>query len=371
MIYLDYNATTPMRPEAISALTHAATVVGNPSSVHAAGRAARHEMEAARRILATHLGATPGRITFTSGGSEANALAIAGWETVFYSAIEHDCVRAAVARYAPDGHALKVTPDGVVDLNALEEAFTNAPGPGLIAVMLANNETGVIQPIEDIVALADQYGFKVHCDAVQAIGKIPVSMDALGVHSMTVSAHKFGGPKGVGALLHHEPANLAAIMVGGGQERRKRAGTENLVGIVSMGAALEAAIADLAHMTEIETHRDHLQKHLTSAVPEAIVYGAGAPRLPNTLCVGVPGLKNETQLMQMDLAGVCVSSGAACSSGKVAPSHVLTAMGASDQAATETLRFSLGWLTTKEDMDRTAAAWVAMAQRHLGRAKAS
>ena len=363
MIYFDYNATTPMRPEAIAALTNAHNIVGNPSSVHKAGRAARQTLEVTRRTVAETVNASPNQIIFTSGGTESNGLALAAAQHILVGATEHDCVLEASRHFDPNLSIVPVCNDGQLNwiaLDALLSSKSHLDGTCILSVMLANNETGVIHPIPEISSLAHEYGWWVHCDAVQAIGKIPVNMQALGVDSLTLSAHKFGGPKGVGALVHKKLVNIVPTSWGGGQEKRRRAGTENVAGIAAMGAALKSAYSSILDMNRVDVLRQRLEQRMLYAVPDAIIYGYGTARLPNTTCIGVPGLRNEMQLMHMDLADVAVGSGSACSSGKVTPSHVLKAMGAPDDAATETLRFSIGWETTETEVDIAANAWVQM-----------
>jgi cysteine desulfurase len=348
-VYLDHNATSPLRPVAFDAIAEALRAGGNPSSVHKAGRAARARVEAARRQVAALIGALPAEIVFTSGGTEANNLALkgAGRRRVLASAVEHDSVlKAAACEIVP------VDRNGVVDLAALERMLADEE-PVLVSVMLANNETGVLQPIAEVVRLARQAGALVHCDAVQGAGKTQVDMHGLGVDYLSLSAHKFGGPPGVGALAVRTSARFTTDRRGGGQEANRRAGTENVAGIAGFGMAAEAARGgqDLAPL------RDRLEAELTKIAPGAKIYGAGAPRLGNTSCISMPSVKAETQVMALDLAGVCVSAGAACSSGKVSRSAVLTAMGIEASEAEAALRISCGWSTVSEDIDRLIAAW--------------
>jgi cysteine desulfurase len=358
--YLDYNATAPVRPAAAAAVSAVLAEVGNPSSVHGFGRAARARMEAAREQVAALVGARPSQVIFTSGGTEANDLAIVGTgrARVLVSAIEHDSVLKA-ARY----EAIPVTRDGVVDLAALERMLSAATEPALVAVMLANNETGVIQPVAEAARIAHAHGALFHCDAVQAAGKIPVDFAALGADLLILSAHKLGGPPGVGALVVADHVELAARQRGGGQERNRRAGTENLPGIVGFGVAAEIAAAELGAMAVTSRLRDELERCAIAAVPRAIVFGREAARLPNTSCLALPGLSSEVQVMGLDLAGVAVSAGSACSSGKVQPSHVLRAMGADALTAGSAIRVSLGWRSSIEDIEHFIAAWRELAAR--------
>jgi cysteine desulfurase len=359
--YLDYNATTPVRPAVMEAVGAALANIGNPSSVHGFGRAARARLETAREQVAALVGARPDQVVFTSGGTEANNLAIggSGRPRVLVSAIEHESVlKAATAEPIP------VERSGVVDLDALERILAAAaPAPALVAIMLANNETGVIQPVAEAVRIAHAHGALLHCDAVQAAGKIAVEFGALGADLMSVSAHKLGGPPGVGALIVADHVELGARQHGGGQERGRRAGTENLPGIVGFGVAAEIAAAEVGAMTGIAGLRDDLERQATAAVPAALIFGRGSPRLPNTTCLALPGVSSEVQVMGLDLAGVAVSAGSACSSGKVQASHVLQAMGAGASTAGSAIRVSLGWESTAADVEHFIAAWCELAAR--------
>jgi len=353
-VYLDHNATAPVRPGAAAAMRAAMEVVGNPSSVHGHGRRARRCVEDAREAVAALVGVSPARVVFTGGGSEANGLALSGLGEGprLCSAVEHD----SVLRWVPVDSHLPVDKWGVLDLEALDRALAGAPGPGLISLMLANNETGVVQPVSEAAALARAAGWRVHCDAVQVPGRLwPLEMNALGVDLMTLSAHKLGGPSGVGALIVREGVTLAPLVRGGGQERGRRAGTENLIGIVGFGAAADAVRDDgPAEAARLKALRDRLESGLRTRVPGAVIHGAEAVRLPNTTCVGLPegAPAADIQVMRLDLAGVSVGAGSACSSGKVTPSHVLRAMGLDEIAARRAIRISLGWSSTEADVDR-------------------
>jgi len=354
-VYLDYNATAPLRPAALAAMTDALAAPGNASSVHGPGRRARRLIEAARARVAALAGAEPAWVTFTSGGTEANNAALKGLPAtrVLVSAGEHDSVLQVV----PEAQRIALTAAGAVDLDALAAALKDAPAGTLVSVMLANNETGVLQPLSEVVALARAAGAWVHCDAVQAAGKIPLDMAALGVDVLTLSAHKLGGPQGIGALLARPELPRHPLLQGGGHERRRRAGTENLSGIAGFGAAAETALEELAGVQTLGELRDYFEREIKAMAPDIKVFSAQAPRLPNTSCVALAGLSAETQLMALDLAGVAVSSGSACSSGKVQPSHVLTAMGAAPEEAAAAIRVSLGWASRRDDIDRLLAAW--------------
>ncbi len=367
--YMDFNATAPIRPEVVEAVVQASQSVGNPSSVHAFGRAARRQIEDARLSVAVLAGARSQDVVFTSGGTEANNLALrgSGRNRVVVSAGEHDSVLQAV----PDAVSAPLNTDGTLDLAALEQILADSAGSGpgktLLSVMLANNETGVLQPIAEIAAVARRFGALLHCDAVQAAGKIPLDMDALAVDMLSLSAHKMGGPQGIGALILTPGLDLQPLLRGGGQERRRRAGTENVAGCAGFGVAAELAQTGLKEAHKLAVWRDELEERLTTLSPESRVFGQAAPRLPNTSCISMPSVPAETQLMALDLAGVAVSSGSACSSGKVQASHVLNAMGVSDDAANSALRISLGWSSKAEDVDALVGAWSNLYRRQAGR----
>jgi len=358
-VYLDYNASAPLCSEARQAMIAAMDVAGNPSSVHASGRAARKIVDHARRTIAELVGGDSERIIFTSGGTEANNLALNGLEdvTVFTSAVEHP----SVIEGRVDAKRIPVDGNGVVDLDALETMLKEASDAGqkvLVSVMLANNETGVIQPVAKVALLAREYGAKVHCDAVQALGRMPVDMGRLLVDMVSISAHKIGGPKGIGALAIAPGVMLVPQIRGGGQEKYRRGGTENVLGIAGFSAAAERAEAKMANMANVAALRDRLETELASEAPELLIAGKGTERLVNTSCLILPGMPGETQVMALDLAGVAISSGSACSSGKVRESHVLREMGVSD--AGSAIRVSLGLETTDEDIDAFIRVWSRM-----------
>ncbi len=366
-VYLDYNASAPLRPEAAAALSETLSLTGNASSVHGFGRALRQRIESARAAVAALAGAAPAEVVFTSGGTEANNLALRGdWACVLVSAGEHDSVLQA----APEAVRIPVAPDGILRLDRLAEELAAGDGPTLVSVMLANNETGVIQPIRAVADLVQAAGALLHCDAVQAVGKIPVDMSALGADLLSLSAHKLGGPQGVGALVVRDGIELPALLRGGGQERRRRAGTENAAGIAGFGAAAQAALAGLDRAAGLAAQRDALEARVRALAPEARVFGETAPRLANTSCLTMPGVGAETQVMALDLAGVAVSAGSACSSGKVAVSHVLQAMGAAPAEAAEAIRVSFGWASAPADLDRFIAAWSEL-YRRAGRGRSA
>jgi len=360
MTYLDFNASAPMSDAVVDALAAAARVCGNPSSVHAYGRKARAVIERARRDVAACVGAAPEHVIFTSGATEANAMALrrCGRARVLVSAVEHESVLKAV----PDAEAIPVLASGVVDLDRLR-AMLAGGGDAVVSVMLANNETGVLQPVADVVALAAEAGALVHSDAVQGPGRMPVDMAALGVDLLSLSAHKMGGPKGCGALILRRAGLVTAEMHGGGQERGLRGGTENLTGIAGFGAAAREVSAFLARTAATARLRDDMEGRVRALAGDAVIFGAGAPRLPNTSCIALPGVTAEAQVMALDLAGVAVSAGSACSSGKITPSHVLTAMGASSALAGSAIRVSLGPATAARDIDAFIGAWGKLAAR--------
>lgn len=360
-VYLDYNATTPLRTQARNAMVQALDHTGNASSVHGFGRGARKIVEDARAHIGALAGVQPMQVIFNSGATEGNNTVLSGFtdKRVLVSATEHPSGLAP----APHAQHIPVTPDGLVDLNILEDML-KADDTALVSVQYVNSETGVIQPITKIAALARQYGAMVHTDAVQAAGRIALDFKGLGVDYMTISGHKFGGPHGAGALIFREGLQVPNFMKGGGQERRQRAGTENVAAIAGFGAAAKAALEELdSYAPKIGALRDKLEQSLRAARNDVIIYGESAPRVSNTANIGLSGVSAETQLMAMDLAGIAVSSGSACSSGAFKASHVLTAMGVDEQNAKSALRFSIGWATTEADIDRAIDAWIDMANR--------
>jgi cysteine desulfurase len=373
--YLDWNATAPLRSEARAAMLQALELAGNPSSVHAEGRAARRAVELARMQVATLVGADPSGVIFTSGGTEANALALSpGWtagrgartpDRLLVSAIEHPSVLQG-GRFAPEQVLrIPVTPAGMVDLDALQTLLKSAPA--LVSITLANNETGIIQPIREAAAIVHEAGGLLHVDAVQAIGRIECDLNALGADLLTISGHKIGGPKGSGALIRREALHLAEPLIrGGGQERGLRAGTENVAAIAGFGAAAEAAgIGREAEAARMAALRERLEAGLRAATPEVIVFGQDQARLPNTTLFTHPGLRAETAVIAFDLEGVAVSSGSACSSGKVQPSHVLEAMAVEPQLARGAIRISSGFATIEHDMDQGLKAWLKLSESLL------
>lgn len=359
-VYLDYNATAKVRPEAREAVLRALDLAGNPSSIHAKGRIARAMLERARTEVAALVVATPAQVTFVSGGTEADALALdsaraAGAQHILLGATEHDAVREWAEASGLPITIWPVDGRGVANLMWLEAALRKGP-PALACLMLANNETGVIQPVAQAAALVRAAGAWLHVDAVQAAGKIAIDMDGLGADTLALSAHKLGGPQGIGALVARNGVTVARRQHGGGQERGARAGTENLPGAAGFGAAARIAGQSLGDSARQAPWRDALARIVEQA--GGTVMGADAPRLPQTLCFAMPDFPSEMQVMALDLAGVMVSAGAACASGKVRASRIAEAMGRPDLAPF-TLRISGGWASTESDWRRCGEAWLA------------
>ena len=368
-IYLDWNATAPLRPEARVAMIAALDEVGNPSSVHREGRAARHLIEKARERVAALVGAEPRNVVFTSGGTEANMMALTPaletnrFDRLMVSSVEHASVRAGGRFPAYQVEAIPVTADGVVDIGALERRLNELQRQGLrpplVSIMAANNETGVIQPIKAAAAIVHAAGGLLHVDAVQAVGRIPFDINESDADLMTVSAHKLGGPQGVGALIRRSAALHFAepLLRGGGQERGARAGTENVAGIAGFGAAAASAMATMmADGERMRSMRDRLEAGLANG--PTVVFGQNAERLPNTSLFAAHGLRAETALINLDLGGFAVSSGSACSSGKVTASHVLAAMGVPDKLSSGAIRLSIGPSTGESEINLFLEAWM-------------
>jgi len=367
-IYLDYNATAQPRPEAVEAMAEVLATAGNPSSVHQAGRRAAAALSQARDRVAAFAAVPARAITFTSGATEANNMAILGapQTRLIISAIEHDSVREPARRSAKPVSEVAVTGEGVIDLAALETALGESDEPALVCVMAVNNETGVIQPIAEVARLVHDHGGTLFCDAVQAAGKIDLAPITANADMASLSAHKFGGPPGVGALIVRcDDGSRRPLVTGGGQERGLRAGTENLPGIAGFGVAAELAARELRQASRIVELRDALEHAILEAAPDAVIAGRGAPRVGNTSCIAMPGMPAETQVMAFDLAGFAVSAGSACSSGKVRRSHVLSAMGYDDETAGAAIRVSLGWKTEADDIAAFLEEWT----RQYGRAQ--
>ena len=370
-IYLDYNATAPLRPAAQTAMADAMALAGNPSSVHRYGRDARRMLDTARAALADQLGVPPAALTFTGSASEANGTVLASalreGRHLIVSAVEHDSVLWTTAAGPGEPAVANMVPvdgDGRLAIDALDaQLASHAPGSCLVSVMAVNNETGVVQPIDAVAEVAQRHGALLHCDAVQAAGKLPLAELLAHADYATLSGHKAGGPAGVGVLVSTAP--FAPLVRGGGQEGRRRAGTENVIGIAGSVAALAAADGE-AHDHGLQQRwrswQHDLEAAITAARPDAMVYGAAASRVATTSCIAMPGRAAETQVIAFDLEGFAVSAGAACSSGKVTRSHVLSAMGA-DARADDALRISFGWASTEAELQRFAWAWIALARR--------
>lgn len=359
-VYLDYNASALVRPEVLAVMAEALADNGNPSAVHAAGRRARARVETARAKVAELVGADPTAVIFTSGGTEANAQGLqsaiaAGCERLIVCATEHPCVVEAAMASGKPVKSLPVDARGVIDLAKLGQLLGQSDGRAFVAIHHANNESGVIQPIAEAARLVRAAKGWLHVDAIQSAGKIPVDMRALGADSLTLSAHKLGGPQGVGALVLGEGVSAVRILHGAGQERGLRAGTENVPGIAGFGVAADCARRDLPKAEAHRAWRDAAEAAVEAA--GATILGKGAPRLPNTLFLSVAGWDSPQQLIVLDLDGVMVSAGSACSSGKTKPSRAIVAMGRMD-LATGGVRVSGGWGTTEEDWNRFAEAWV-------------
>lgn len=372
-IYLDHNAGAPLRPAVREAMIAALQEAGNASSVHTHGRKARGKIEEARDAVARLCGARTRAVTFVSGGTEANMTALTpAWQDqgapvyldkLFRSAVEHPSVVTGGRFPVVDQVVVPVDETGLVRLDALEELLKDAES-SLVSVMAANNETGVIQPLSDIGALAGQYGHFFHADAVQAAGRMPIDVDAWQADVITLSAHKFGGPQGIGAVVVRSTARVPApLMVGGGQENWRRGGTENVAAISGFGAAAISALEEAEETGHLQHLRKMLEEGLRTVCPQTIIFGEGAERLANTVCFAVQGIAAETALIAFDLERVSVSSGSACSSGKVSVSHVLTAMNVDEETARCALRISMGWDTSEADIARFLEIWPKIVDR--------
>jgi cysteine desulfurase len=358
--YLDHNATAPLRPEARAAMLRAIELTGNASSVHAEGRRARAMVETAREQVARLVGAKPSEVLFTSGATEANNWVLSwGWRTVAAAGIEHDSILVPARQWGARVIEVPAEPDGRADVASLRARLDAQPleMPALVTLQMANNETGVLQPLADAAAVAREFGAKVHSDAVQAAGRIAIDMRELAADALSLSSHKLGGPMGAGALVVRDGLGVRPLITGGGQERRLRAGTENVPAIAGFGAAAEAAYAELARMDRIAALRDRLEREALQIAPEAVVIGREAPRLANTICLALPKRSAELLVIKLDLAGIAVSAGSACSSGKVGVSTALAAMGLPAEIARAAIRISLGWNSSQKDVDAFLRAW--------------
>ncbi len=357
-IYLDYNATTPLYPTVIEGMASALQHTGNPSSIHYEGRQSRKMIEQARAQIAKCVGCQPKQVIFTSGATEANNMILKGYaphRRILVSAIEHP----SVLHSGVDVEVIPVLPTGLIDLDALKRLLESDSRPTLVSIMMVNNETGTIQPIEDIVALLKNYDCLFHSDSVQALGRIPLDFSTMGANFITLSAHKIGGPQGIGALIMAQGLNPPKLIHGGGQERLQRAGTENVIAIHGFGiAASKIAAEDIPSFQEkLKNYRHQIEKALKASYPSIIINACDSPRVGNTLSISIDGLDTSMLLINLDLEGISVSAGSACSSGSVHTSHVLKAMGHTDSLAKNSLRISMGWDTTQQDIDAFIEAW--------------
>jgi cysteine desulfurase len=350
--YLDYNATAPLRIEALLRMQELLGEPLNPSSVHRNGREAKKHMEDARKTIADCIAVWPNEIIFAASGTEANITALRGFPThrLLISSAEH----SSVLKARSDFTSIPVDARGVIDVSSLDALLVEKPEPALVSVMLANNETGVIQPIREVAEICKKHNALLHCDAVQGMGKIPVDFGVLGADMMTISAHKCGGPMGAAALVIKRELPLVPMLTGGGQELGRRAGTENVAAIAGFAAAVEAS-QNRDHMRVIRQWLDAMEGEMIAL--GGVVFGKKAPRLPNTTCVAMPGVSNEVQLMDFDLKGFAVSAGSACSSGRIEGSHVLTAMGVEKSLVSSAIRISAGWQTSQKDINLFSEAW--------------
>ncbi|MAR55598.1 MAG: hypothetical protein CMM93_00290 [Rickettsiales bacterium] len=363
MIYLDYNATAPMRPEVLDAMQRCAQLPCNPSSVHKAGREARQKLEAARKTVADALSVFPGEVIFTASGTEANNLALkqAGERPILVSACEHDSIQKTAARLG--GDTIRVDQYGLIDVNDLEAKLRLLGRPALVSILYANNETGVIQSMTELAQVVHRYDGLLHIDAVQALGKIPVDVNLLGADMVTLCAHKLGGPVGIGALIVRQDIPVTPQLYGGNQEGGRRAGTESVC--LASGFAEAIRLSDFDAMQQLGQWMRAMEADLCDQFGGLIIVGHTSKRLPNTSCLLMPPLKSEMQLMQLDLAGICIGAGSACSSGRIAPSRVLTGMGFAPDVAACAIRVSAGWQTTQDDLQQFAGQWADIIERAL------
>ncbi|MEI8320676.1 MAG: cysteine desulfurase family protein [Alphaproteobacteria bacterium] len=360
-IYLDHNATAPLRPQVMSAMTAAMSLPLNASSLHGLGQYAKKIAAKARQNLADFIQCSADELIFTSGGTESNNMILnQDWDHVFVLATEHDSILKAVSV----AQMIPVDDQGIIQLDWLEEALQVLPEKSktLVCVQYANNETGVLQPIEKVVALAHTYNALVHTDAVQCFGKIPLSFKDLGIDFMSISAHKVGGPQGVGALIARASLTLESFLKGGGQEKNRRAGTENIAAIAGFGALPE--LIDLKHSESLALWHHTLEKSLQEFAPNSTVVGSAVKRLPNTTCLVMPNVKNAIQLIHFDLKGIAVNTGSACSSGTLKPSRVLKAMNLPESVYNNAIRVSSGWNTKQEDLLKFCEDWKMLFQLH-------
>ncbi len=361
--YLDFNATAPSRPEVIDAVVTSMRRWGNASSVHKDGRVARSCVEKAREQVAALVGGSTKNVIFTGSGTEANnhALRSVDAERLIVSAIEHE----SIINIRKDIVICPVRENGILDLGALEQLLSDSKKQTTVSIMFANNETGIIQPVKEVARLTQKFGAFFHCDAVQAVGKIPVNFESLGADSLAISAHKIGGPQGVGALVCRNLKNISSFIHGGGQESGLRGGTENVPGIVGYGVAADAALSGLPSFSNLAKLRNAMECRVLKIKPDAMVFGRDLNRLPNTSKFATKGLKSEVQVVGLDLDGISISAGSACSSGRIETPYVLAAMGVPEELGRCAIRVSLGWTTTGDDIDRFIASWKSLCDRKL------
>jgi cysteine desulfurase len=369
-IYLDYNATAPIRPEVITLMCEIMGTVGNPSSMHEAGRKARARVDLGRQQVADLVGADHRNVIFTGNGTEADNLALRGFgpRRLIVSGIEHGAILAPALLLDGNAAVVDVDQQGRLDLRDLETILAATEGPALVSLMLANNETGIIQPVAEAAEIAHRHNALVHSDGIQGAGKIAIDMEQLGIDLLSLSAHKIGGPQGIGALIMREDLAVTAQVVGGGQEMGRRSGTENVAGIAGFGEAARLAAAELQEYAQLAKLRDSMEVRLAEIAPARRVIGGDVARVPNTSCVTMPGVRSDTQVMSMDLAGIAVSAGSACSSGKVTASHVLEAMGIEIDEAMTALRVTMGKDTTTAEIDRFLTVWTEIYRRNSSHA---
>ena len=358
-IYLDCNATTPLRPQALAKMQEWLSIPANPSSAHSFGRVAKKQLEDARKTIAEAISAWPNEVIFTGSGTEANVTILRGFpeRRLLVSSIEHSSILKSVENtgvgYIP------VDNNGLINIEKLDAMLAENQQPALVSVMLANNETGVIQPISEVAAICKKHGALLHSDAVQALGKYPVDFSLLGADMLTISAHKCGGAVGAAALVIKNNLRIKPLITGGGQELGRRAGTENIAAITAFAAAVEAI--DLEHMQKLRVWLDEMEAQMQEV--GGIIFGKDASRLPNTVCVAMPRVGNEIQLIDFDLNGYAVSAGSACSSGRIEKSHVLLAMGVSTELASCAIRISVGWNTMQDEIKKFTQSWMKLAGR--------
>ena len=360
IIYLDYNATAPIRPEVIDTVTEVMIEGGNPSSVHAKGRKAKSRLEEARSLIASAINCRPQMVIFTSGGTEANNMAVlsSGKKRLITTNSEHDSIRSAASRFSGKVDWVSVDQNGILDINELAEHLKSDADDTIVSVLYANNETGVLQDIRIIADLVHNAGALLHIDAIQAFAKIEIDFMALGCDMMSLSAHKIGGPQGVGALVTYEKLSVVSPILGGGQEAGRRGGTENIAGVAGFGVAASMVPKSLDKMEMLKLWRDQTEADILAHSNEVIILGKNAPRLPNVSMIYMPGVLSDTQVMNFDLGNICVSAGSACSSGKVKSSAVIQAMTGEDKIAMSTIRMSLGWKSEEEDAVQFVKCWI-------------